>query len=114
MSAAGVGCAPTNGHADVLRAMAYRLRAEAAQGTIPSSYSMSGEKQMPEATPAVIAAALERPDVKQVQHLLRKYSIAIDKIESVIDFDIRLRAVAMPLHDRIVLKSTLMRSGLLV
>ena len=114
MEANGIGCAPVVGHADRLRRMAFDLRADAARGVIPSRYEMVGEREMVEANPTAIKAALDRPDVKQVAHLLRRHAIVIDKIESIVDFDIKLRASACPLHDRIVLKSTLMRAGLLI
>jgi hypothetical protein len=112
MASVGIGCAPVVGHADRLRKMAFDMRAEAAAGVVPSSYKLTGAREMVEATPAVIAAALERPDVKQVQHLLRRYGIEITKVDTVEAFDIKLRAQAMPLSDRIVLKSSLLRAGL--
>jgi hypothetical protein len=114
MEAAGIGCANPGGHIYHLRAMAWSLRKSAEAGIVPDSYRMSGEKQMVEATPAVIQAALERREVKQVAHLLRKHSIVIDKVESIVDFDIKLRAAACPLQDRLLLKSTLLHAGLLV
>jgi hypothetical protein len=114
MENAGVGCANPGGHIHHLRAMAWSLRKSAEAGVVPDTYRMSGEKQMVEATPAVIQAALERREVKQVAHLLRKHSIVIDKVESIIDFDIKLRAAACPLQDRLLLKSTLLHAGLLV
>jgi hypothetical protein len=114
MSAAGIGLVPVVGHVDRLKKMAWDLRAAAERGELPSSYTMVGAKEMVEATPAVIAAALERPDVRSVSHLLRRYGIEITKVESVIDFDIKLRAQACPLSDRLVLKSSLMRAGLVV
>jgi hypothetical protein len=113
MEAAGIGCAPVTGHADRLRRMAFDLRADAARGVIPSRYEMVGEREMVETYPKAIAAALERPEVKQVSHLLRKYSLEITSIDSVAAFDLKLRAAAMPLSDRIVLKSSLLRAGLI-
>jgi hypothetical protein len=113
MEAAGVGCANEGGYVTHLRCMAWHLRKSADAGVLPDTYSMVGEREMVEANPTAIKAALETPAVRQVQHLLRKYSLTIDKIETVADFDIKLRAQAAPLHDRIVLKSTLMRAGLL-
>ena len=114
MQAAGIGAVPTHGHADVLRGMAYRLRAEAAAGIVPSTFKMQGVTEVTAASPEVIKAALERPDVKSVSHLLRRYAIEITKVESVVDFDLKLRAQACPLSDRLILKSSLMRAGLVV
>jgi hypothetical protein len=92
MQAVGIGAVPTHGHADVLRAMAYRLRAEAAAGIVPSTFKLQGVTEVSAASPEVIRAALERREVKQVAHLLRKHSIVIDKVESIVDFDIRVSA----------------------
>jgi hypothetical protein len=114
MEAAGIGAMPVVGHADRLRRMAYDLRASAAAGIIPDRYTMVGERDMVETNPKAIAAAMDRPDMKAVAHLLRRYAIEITKVESVVDFDLKLRAAATPLSDRLILKSTLMRSGLLV
>jgi hypothetical protein len=50
MSAAGIGAVPTHGHADVLRGMAYRLRAEAARGEVPSTFKLQGVKDVVEPT----------------------------------------------------------------
>jgi hypothetical protein len=114
MSAAGIGLVPVVGHVDRLKRMAYDLRASAAAGIIPDRYTMVGERDMVAASPEVIRAALERPDVRSVSHLLRKYAIEITAVQSVNDFDLKLRAQACPLSDRLVLKSSLMRAGLVV
>jgi hypothetical protein len=114
MEAAVIGAMPVVGHADRLRRMAFDLRADAAKGIIPSRYEMQGVIEVSAASPEVIKAALDRPDVKSVSHLLRRYGIEITKVESVVDFDLKLRAQACPLSDRLILKSSLMRAGLVV
>jgi hypothetical protein len=113
MSAAGIGLVPVVGHVDRLKRMAYDLRAEAAKGIIPDRYTMVGEREMVETNTTAIKAALDRPDMKAVAHLLRRYAIEITKVETLADFDLKLRAQACPLSDRLVLKSSLMRAGLL-
>jgi hypothetical protein len=114
MEAAGIGAMPVVGHADRLRRMAFDLRADAAKGIIPSRYEMQGVTEVSAASPEVIKAALERREVKQVAHLLRKHSIEITAVQSIVDFDSKLRAAACPLQDRLLLKSTLLHAGLLV
>jgi hypothetical protein len=113
MGAAGIGLVPVTGHVDRLKRMAYDLRADAAKGIIPDRYTMVGERDMVETNPTAIKAALERREVKQGAHLLRRYGIEIDKVDTVEAFDIKLRAQACPLSDRLILKSTLMRAGLI-
>jgi hypothetical protein len=118
MAAAGIGCAPVTGHADYLRAMAYSLRSQAAKGILPSSTTtMNGVQDMPNVTdtaPPSIKAAMETSDFRAVSHLVRKYSLDIDRIQTIAEFDLKLRAKALPPVDRIALKSALTRAGLLV
>jgi hypothetical protein len=120
MSAAGIGCPPSTGYADRLRAMAYRLRADAANGILPSSYIMTGNKEMTdtssEATLKAISAAMNTVECKATAHYFRKHGLTIEKIESVQEFDAKLRArqLPIPLHERLAMKSALLRAGLLV
>jgi hypothetical protein len=106
-------------NADRLRCMAFRLRADAAQGILPSSYSMVGVKETEmqnvlDGTPAAISAALATPECKEVNHILKKFSISIERVETVGEFDLRIRAKAVPLSSRLQLKAALVRAGLLV
>lgn len=59
MEAAGIGTDSNNGHAVMLRKMADNMRAEAAQGRVPSSWSMyaAAEKLAANATVTVDVAA---------------------------------------------------------
>jgi hypothetical protein len=57
---------------------------------------------------------METSDFRAVKHLIHKHSIDIDKIYTLAEFDLKLRAKALPPVDRIALKSALARAGLLV
>jgi hypothetical protein len=124
MSAAGIGCAHTGGYVTHLRCMAGSMRASAARGEIPSAYTstMIGAKEtdMPadtdDKTLKAIQAAMNSVECKATAHYFRKHGLTIEKIETVGEFDARLRARALPipLHERLAMKSALLRAGLLV
>jgi hypothetical protein len=84
---------------------------------VPETYTMQGAREMSEPTEMqtlAIKAALETPICRQVKHLLNKYAIVIDRVEAVGSFDARVRDRAMPLSDRITIKASLLRAGILV
>jgi hypothetical protein len=114
MSAAGIGLVPLFGHVDRLRRMAYDLRADAAKGIIPDRYTMVGERDMVEVNPTAIQAAMASTEMKGVMHIIRKHSIVVEKVEDVSSFDLKIRARAIPLHERLAMKSAMLRAGLLV
>jgi hypothetical protein len=114
MEASGVGCANPGGHIHHLRAMAWSLRKSAEAGIVPDTYRMSGEKQMVEVNPTAIAAAMSSTEMRGVASILRKHSIVVEKVEDVSSFDLKIRARAIPLHERLAMKSAMLRCGLLV
>jgi len=118
MSAAGIGLVPIVGHVDRLKKMAWDLRAAAERGEVPSSYTMVGMKETDmgttDTTVKAISAAMASTEMKGVMHIIRKHSIVIEKVEDVGAFDLRIRARAIPLHERLAMKSALLRAGLLV
>jgi hypothetical protein len=120
MAAAGIGLVPVVGHVDRLKKMVYDMRASAARGEIPSSYTMQGVKDVTdtpstEATLKAITAAMNTVECKATAHYFRKHGLAIDRIETVQEFDAKLRArqLPIPLHERLAMKSAMLRAGLL-
>jgi hypothetical protein len=120
MAASGIGLAHDGGHVTYLRKMAWDLRKAAEAGVVPDVYmTMNGAKETEmqnvlDGTPAAIKAAMATPECKEVSHILKKYSISIEGVESVGAFDLRIRAKAVPLSSRLQLKSALVRAGILV
>jgi hypothetical protein len=58
---------------------------------------------------------MNTPECRTIAHIVRKHGLVIDRIESVGEFDMKLRARALPipLHERLAMKSAMLRAGLL-